>query len=125
MGEQPVEDEFAGGLGFRFGSPGEVSMTLAPEHVNGIGKMLGPVGFALVDYAMTTAAAAGIGDDELAVTVNVAINFVAAADRGEVHCTARLRRRTRTIASLAAAVRDDEERLLIDAVGTFAIVPRR
>src|SRR6185369_16247252 len=44
-------DAFIDFLGMRF-EPGAVRLTIRPELLNSNGKLLGPVGFALIDYGM-------------------------------------------------------------------------
>jgi uncharacterized protein (TIGR00369 family) len=117
---------FADHLGLRFGEPGVVSIEIGPHVINTIGVLLGPVGFALVDYAMGAAVWAQLADDERTATINVAINFVDSAREGEVTCRARVDRRTRRAAATSAEVRHADGRLLMTAVGSFAIMlPRR
>ena len=120
------DDAFAQGLGLEFPAPDEVRMAVRPEHINGVDKLLGPIAFALVDYAMTGAAAKAVAEDEVAITVNIAINFVDSAGAGEVVvATAAVARRTRTVLSLTADLRDAGGRVLATAIGTFAIRPAR
>jgi uncharacterized protein (TIGR00369 family) len=112
---------YADYLGLRATGPGEVRLTIRPDLVNGVGKLLGPVGFALVDYAMGDAAWAGLEPGHAAVTVNIAINYLDSSDAGEVVCRGRLDRRGRRVAATSAEVHHADGRLLITAVGTFAI----
>jgi uncharacterized protein (TIGR00369 family) len=120
----PDEQEaFARYLGLWLPAPGEVHMTVRPDLVNSVGKLLGPVAFALVDYAMGGVVWHGIEDGLAAVTINVSINYLDGANEGEVVCTARVDRRGRRVAATSAALRHADGRLLATAVGTFALTP--
>lgn len=114
-------------LGLRFGDTGEVRLTVRPELVNTVGRLLGPIALALCDYAMGDTVWATIKEGEGAVTMNVAVNFLSSSDAGEVVARGRLERRGRTIAYTSAQIHDEQGKLLVTAMGTFAIaqhVPR-
>lgn len=113
---------YADHLGLRWTGPSEARLTIRPDLVNDIGRLLGPVGFALVDYAMGAAVWNELDDGETAATVNVALNFLDTATEGEVVCRARLDRRTRRAAATSAEVHHEDGRLLITAIGGFAII---
>jgi acyl-coenzyme A thioesterase PaaI-like protein len=118
----PVDgDPFARLLGLRMPRPGEARLAIRPELINDAGVLLGPVGFALVDYAMGSAVWDGLEPGRVAVTVNVAINYVAGSSDGEIVCMARLDRRGGRLAATSAAVHHADGRLLMTAVGTFAL----
>jgi uncharacterized protein (TIGR00369 family) len=115
------DDDLARFIGLRLTAAGEARLTVRPELVNSIGKLLGPVAFALVDYAMGSVVWDGLEPGRAAATVNIAINFLDSADAGEVVCTAAVDRRGARLASTSAQVRHgDDGRLLMTAVGTFA-----
>ena len=119
------DDAYASWIGLRPGDVGEVRLTVRSELVNPIGKLYGPVGFAMVDYAMGDAVWDAIGPEDAAATVNIAINYLTSTGEGEVVCRARLDRRGRSLAFTSAEVRDAEDRLLFTAVGTFAVYQRQ
>lgn len=111
-------------LGLRWGDdPGTVRLDIRPGHLNSVGILLGPVSFALMDYAMTACLWEHITADELIATITISINYVRSAQDGTVTCRAELQRRNRRNGLLAAEIRDDEERLLSSGLGTFAIFP--
>lgn len=121
----PSESEpFAAYLGLRLTGPGEVRLAVRPELVNSVGKLLGPVAFALVDYAMGAVVWRGLEPGVVAVTINVAINYLDSCADGDVVCTARLDRRGVRVAATSAMVHHADGRLLTTAVGTFAITAR-
>jgi uncharacterized protein (TIGR00369 family) len=116
---------FALYLGLRETGPGQVAITIKPELVNSIGLLLGPVGFALADYAMGAALRPEIAPGELMATLNIAMNFIQSADAGEVFCQARLDRRNRHLATLTSETHHEDGRLLSTAVGSFSIFEAR
>jgi acyl-CoA thioesterase len=81
-----------------------VSMTVLPEMVNGLGLVHGGIVCALADTALAYAACA---HDELHVTSNAAINFLASAKLGEVlTATAKVVARVGRSAAVDVAVTD-------------------
>jgi uncharacterized protein (TIGR00369 family) len=115
-------DAFSEFLGLRFDSPTVLRLEIRPELVNGVGKLLGPVVFALTDYGMGAAVWDTLDAGQVCATVNVAINFVDSAASGEVVCTSRVDRRTRRAAATSAEVRHADGRLLATAIGSFAVI---
>jgi uncharacterized protein (TIGR00369 family) len=111
-------------LGLWSGGPGRVGLSITPRRLNGAGLLLGPVGFALVDLAMTSAVWSALGTGEAAATLSVALNYVQSAGTGEVSCHAILDRRGRTAATVRATVVHEDGRLLVTAVGSFSIYAR-
>lgn len=112
-------------LGLEVVAPGEARLEIRPELVNPIGKLLGPVGFALVDYAMGSLVWSRLDETRQAATLNISMNFAESTDRGVVVCRAELDRLGYRVASLRASVFAADDRLLMTAVGTFAISARR
>jgi uncharacterized protein (TIGR00369 family) len=111
-------------LGLRWGDdPGTVRLDIRPGHLNSAGILLGPVSFALMDYAMTACLWEHITADELIATITISINYVRSAQDGTVTCRAALQRRNRRNGMLEAEIRDEDERLLSSGLGTFAIFP--
>src|SRR4051794_41788625 len=76
-------DSFAKGLGLRF-EEGAVRLAIRPDLINDGGMFLGPVSFALVDYAMTAELLRAKAAEERIATTHIAINFLASASDGEV-----------------------------------------
>ena len=115
-------DPFAAFLGLRWDGPDTVRLTIRPELLNSAGRLLGPVGFALVDYGMAAALYETTGPGESMATTGISINYVATATEGDVICRARLDHRGRRAAFLSSEVRHEGGRLLATAIGTFAIL---
>jgi uncharacterized protein (TIGR00369 family) len=116
---------FAEFIGLRRVAPGVTTLTVGPKLLNGGGLLLGPVGFALVDFSMASALWEQRKPNERIATINVSINFIQSADEGDLVCHARVDRRNRNTAALTGEVVDNSGRLLITAVGSFAIRPGR
>jgi uncharacterized protein (TIGR00369 family) len=121
----PAGNEFGRYLGLRWDDAATVRLTIRPELVNDAGLLLGPVGFALVDYAMGSALWTQTTPEEHIATINIAINYVQSASDGEVVCRARVDRRNRRIAVLSAETHHEDGRLLATAIGSFSIFPPR
>jgi acyl-coenzyme A thioesterase PaaI-like protein len=116
---------FADYIGLTRDGPGVTKLTVRPNLINGAGLLLGPVGFALVDYSMASALWEHRNPGELIATINVSLNFIESASEGEIVCRSTLDRRNRYAAALSSHVTHADGRLLITAVGSFAIRPPR
>jgi uncharacterized protein (TIGR00369 family) len=121
----PTGNAFGHYLGMRWDDHETVRLTIRPDLVNEAGLLLGPVGFALVDYAMGSALWAQTTADENIATINIAINYIQSASEGEIVCRARVDRRNRRIAVLSAETHHEDGRLLQTAIGAFSIFPPR
>jgi uncharacterized protein (TIGR00369 family) len=113
-------DAFVDFLGMRF-EPGAVRLTIRPELLNSNGKLLGPVGFALIDYGMAAELFAATTTERFATT-GISINYLSGASDGEIVCRAKIDRRGRHAAFLTAELRHESGKLLATAIGTFAIL---
>jgi acyl-coenzyme A thioesterase PaaI-like protein len=63
--------------------------------------------------------------DEHIATLNISINYIQTATEGEIVCTSVLDRRNRTNAVMRSEVRDEDGKLLVTAIGSYAIFPAR
>jgi uncharacterized protein (TIGR00369 family) len=113
-------DAFVDFVGMRFG-PGEVRLEIAPHLLNSNGMLLGPVGFALVDYGMAALLFERTTTQRFATT-GISINYLASASEGEVVCRAKVDRLGRRGAFLSAELVHDSGKLLATAIGTFAML---
>jgi uncharacterized protein (TIGR00369 family) len=123
--DSPADNAFGDYLGLRWDDAQTVRLTIRPDLVSDAGLLLGPVGFALVDYAMGSALWAETSEDEHIATINIAINYIQSAVEGEIVCHARVDRRNRRIAVLSADIHHEDGRLLQTAIGSFSIYPPR
>jgi 1,4-dihydroxy-2-naphthoyl-CoA hydrolase len=112
-------------MGISWDSPTVSRLTIRPDLMNAGGLLSGVVTYALVDYTMGSAVWAETGDDEGIATINIAINYVQSASEGELICTTVLDRRNRSVAVMRSEVRHEDGRLLVTAVGSYSIFPRK
>lgn len=112
-------------LGLRFEEPGLARIAVRPELLNRGGMLSGAVGYAMVDYTMGSALWAQCTDEEAIATLSVSVNYLQTATTGEIVCRAHVDRRNRTAATTRATVMADDGRLLLTAIGSFTIFPRR
>ena len=97
------------------------ALTVRDSHMNPHGVVHGGVVYTLVDYAMGGAVTSELAADERCATVEVKINYLAAATGGDIVAEAHVVNRTRRIAVLEARVHGDGGRLLALATGTYYI----
>lgn len=112
-------------MGMRWDDSETVRLEIRPELINAGGLLSGVVTYALVDYGMGAALWPHTADDEAIATINIAINYVQAATEGAIVCRTVLDRRNRRTAVLRSEVRDQDGRLLVTAIGSYSIFPRR
>jgi uncharacterized protein (TIGR00369 family) len=112
-------------MGMRWDDPNTVRLEIRPELINAGGLLSGVVTYALVDYCMGSALWTQTTDQEHIATINIAINYVQTAVEGEIVCTTTLDRRNRSNAVLRSEVHHQDGRLLVTAVGSYAIFPPR
>jgi acyl-CoA thioesterase len=97
------------------------AVTVGESHMNPHGVVHGGVVYTLVDYAMGGAVTSGLAAGERCATLEVKINYLAAATGGDLVAEARVVSRTRRIAVLEARVHGDGGRLLALATGTYYV----
>lgn len=112
-------------VGMRWDDPQTVRAAIRPELINAAGILSGVVTYALVDYCMGSTLWVQTAEEERIATVNISINYVQTALEGEIVCRTELDRRNRSSAVMRSEVRHEDGRLLVTAIGTYAIfVPR-
>ena len=117
-------DELSRWMGIRWEAFDRVRLTVRDELINPAGLLSGPVAYAMVDYCMGSALWDQRNKGERIATIGISINYVQTAREGDVVCSCRVDRRNDRIAVLSGEVRDDDERLIATAIGSFAIFPR-
>jgi uncharacterized protein (TIGR00369 family) len=132
---QPAADPPAGGpgsidgvsgfMGMRWDDPQTVRLRIRPELINAGGLLSGVVTYALVDYCMGSTLWAQTTPEERIATIGISINYVQTATEGEIVCSTTLDRRNRTTAVMHSEVRHEDGRLLVTAIGSYTIFPRR
>ncbi len=118
-------DGVSGFMGMRWDDPQTVRLQIRPELINAGGLLSGVVTYALVDYCMGSALWAQTTVEERIATISISINYVQTATEGEIVCSTTLDRRNRTTAVLRSEVRHEDGRLLVTAIGSYTIFPRR
>jgi uncharacterized protein (TIGR00369 family) len=129
-GEHPARgpgsiDGVSGFMGMRWDDPQTVRLEIRPELINAGGLLSGVVTYALVDYCMGSTLWAQTTAEERIATISISINYIQTATEGEIVCSTTLDRRNRTTAVLRSEVRADDGRLLVTAIGSYTIFPRR
>jgi uncharacterized protein (TIGR00369 family) len=112
-------------MGMRWQDPQTVGLWIRPELINAGGLLSGVVTYALVDYCMGSTLWAQTAEQERIATINISINYVQSAVEGEIVCRATLDRRNRNAAVMRSEVRHEDGRLLVTAIGSYTIFPRR
>jgi uncharacterized protein (TIGR00369 family) len=112
-------------MGLRWEDPQTVRLTIRPELINGGGLLSGVVTYAMVDYCMGSTLWVQTTEDERIATISISINYVQTATEGEIVCRTTLDRRNRTNAVMRSEVRHEDGRLLVTAIGSYTIFPRR
>ena len=112
-------------MGLRWEDPQTVRLTIRPELINGGGLLSGVVTYAMVDYCMGSTLWVQTTKDERIATISISINYIQTATEGEIVCRTTLDRRNRTNAVMRSEVRHEDGRLLVTAIGSYTIFPRR
>jgi uncharacterized protein (TIGR00369 family) len=112
-------------MGLRWEDPQTVRLTIRPELINGGGLLSGVVTYAMVDYCMGSTLWAQTTEDERIATISISINYIQTATEGEIVCRTTLDRRNRTNAVMRSEVLHEDGRLLVTAIGSYTIFPRR
>jgi uncharacterized protein (TIGR00369 family) len=118
-------DGVTGFMGMRWKDPQTVSLQIRPELINAGGLLSGVVTYALVDYCMGSTLWAQTTKDERIATISISINYIQTATEGEITCTSELDRRNRSTGVMKSAVHAEDGRLLVTAIGSYTIFPRR
>jgi uncharacterized protein (TIGR00369 family) len=121
----PGIDGVSGFMGMHWERPERVRLEIRPELINAAGLLSGVVTYALVDYCMGSTLWPHTSKEEHIATLNISINYIQTATHGEIVCTSELDRRNRTNAVLRSEVRAEDGRLLVTAIGSYAIFPAR
>ncbi|MGB1543949.1 MAG: PaaI family thioesterase [Spongiibacter marinus] len=103
----------------------ECELTLDPaRHMNPHQVVHGAVLYALADTGMGAAVYPGLAADEYCATVEIKINYFRPAISGTVRCVTEMVNRGRSLANLESRLYCGDK-LLAQANGNFAIIPRR
>jgi uncharacterized protein (TIGR00369 family) len=117
-------DGLSGFIGMRWDDYDKVRVTVRDELINPAGLLSGAVTYAMVDYCMGSTLWKDRTSGERIATIGIAINYVQTAREGDVICTSRVDRRNDRVAVLSSEVRDEDDRLLATAIGSYSIFPK-
>lgn len=112
-------------MGMRWEDPQTIRLSIRPELMNNGGLLSGVVTYALVDYCMGSTLWVQTTAEEHIATIGISINYVQTATEGEIVCRTTLDRRNRSNAVMRSEVRHEDGRLMVTAIGTYAIFPAR
>jgi uncharacterized protein (TIGR00369 family) len=112
-------------MGMRWEDPRTVRLTIRPELINAGGLLSGVVTYALVDYCMGSTLWAQTSAEEGIATISISVNYVQTAVEGDIFCRTELDRRNRRTAVMHSEVRHEDGRLLVTAIGSYTIFPRK
>ena len=96
-------------------------VTIGPDHMNPHGVVHGGVVYTLADFAMGGALTSTLDAGERCATLELKINYLAAARGGELRAEASVVSRSRRVAVMEARVYDDTARLIALATGSFYV----
>ncbi len=115
-------------LGFSIlSSPGRASVTLECDerHLNPNGVVHGAVVFALIDTGMGAATMTVVPEGARCATIEIHTRFLAPAFPGPLRADIRVVKAGRRIVHLDATVTDHNDRTVVMASGSFAVIPGR
>ena len=116
-------DGVSGFMGMRWESASTISLEIRPELLGAGGLLSGVATYALVDYCMGSTLWVNTTEEEHIATISISINYIQSAVEGEIVCASTLDRRNRSNAVLRSEVRHEDGRLLVTAIGSYAIFP--
>jgi acyl-coenzyme A thioesterase PaaI-like protein len=112
-------------MGIRWTDAQTVRLQIRPELINAGGLLSGVVTYAMVDYCMGSTLWVETTEEERIATISISINYIQTATEGELICHSVLDRRNRSNAVMRSEVHHEDRRLLVTAIGSYAIfVPR-
>jgi uncharacterized protein (TIGR00369 family) len=112
-------------MGIRWQDPQTVRLQIRPELINAGGLLSGVVTYAMVDYCMGSTLWVQTSREERIATISISINYVQTATEGELVCHSMLDRRNRTNAVMRSEVKHEDGRVLVTAIGSYAIFTKR
>ena len=99
----------------------EVRLDVEARHKSPAARVHGGVFFSLIDTAMGRAVISAIDDDRGCATLEAKINYFRPVQTGRIRAVARCTNLSRRTAYTEAEIRDEEDRLIARATGTFML----
>ena len=122
------ESPFAELLDMRVADPDDGSSTVVmpinPSHLQQAGRVQGGIVVALADYAFFRAVRLLLKPGEATTTIEIKINFLAAAEQGELTATARIISPGRLMVG-EMEVKDQDGKLIAQGLGTYLVIQLR
>ncbi len=103
----------------------EVVMPINPSHLQQAGRVQGGIVVALADYAMFRAIRPLLKEGESTTTIELKVNFLAAAEKGELTGTATIISAGRRLMVGEMEVRDQDGKLIAQGLGTYMVLQPR
>ena len=123
------ESPFAELLDMRVSDPEDgtsaVVMPINAKHLQQAGRVQGGIVVALADYAMFRAIKPLLKPGEATTTIELKINFLAAAEKGELTGTARIISPGRRLMVGEMEVKDEDGKLIAQGLGTYMVLRPR
>ena len=123
------ESPFAELLDMRVSDPEDgtstVVMPISPKHLQQAGRVQGGFVVALADYAMFRAIKPLLKPEESTTTIELKINFLAAAEKGYLTGTAKIISHGRRLMVGEMEVRDEDSKLIAQGLGTYMVLQVR
>ena len=120
------ESPFAELLDMRVSDPEDgtstVVMPISPKHLQQAGRVQGGIVVALADYAMFRAIKPLLKPKESTTTIELKINFLAAAEKGYLTGTAKIISHSRRLMVGEMEVRDEDSKLIAQGLGTYLVL---
>ena len=123
------ESPFAKLLDMRVADPddgsSDVTMPINPSHLQQAGRVQGGIVATLADYAFFRAVKPLLKPGEATTTIEIKINFLAPAERGELTATAKIISSGRRIIVGEMEVKDQDGKLIAQGLGTYMVIKPR
>ena len=128
-GEFIHESPFAKLLDMRVTDPEDgtstVVMPINPNHLQLAGRVQGGIVVALADYSMFRAIRPLLQPGEGTTTIELKINFLAAAEKGELTATCKIISASSQLMVGEMEVRDQDSKLIAQGLGTYMVLQPR
>ena len=123
------ESPFAKLLDMRVADPEDgtstVVMPINPNHLQLAGRVQGGILVALADYSMFRAIRPLLKPGEATTTIELKINFLAAAEKGELTATCEIISAGRDLMVGEMEIRDQNSKLIAQGLGTYMVLQPR
>ena len=97
-------------------------MPISPKHLQQAGRVQGGIVVALADYAMFRAIKPLLKPKESTTTIELKVNFLAAAQKGYLTGTAKIISHSRRLMVGEMEVRDEDSKLIAQGLGTYLVL---